>query len=218
MKNLYEKDDDLRKEFQDAFLNIRASEELKDGTLTQMQMGGRQEEKPFPTKKKKLWPAAALLWAVLLVSFFRGTTEASYVTVMEEGVYYDSVELKDGEILFVTNRVAISITPNAGGIVLGQEDAEDAAAWNAIEEERTAAGGYLTYQRTGTVSLPDINEKSWSHIGKQKIYVTVLKTEEVLYQAVFERDGQAFEVTGRNVTQKEFIDYLYKKVKNKVSS
>lgn len=222
MKNLYEKDNELRKEFHDAFLNIRASEELKDHTLTQMLMGKEPRGKSLPVKKTKLWycgiPAAALVCVLIFAGSLGETMGASYVTAMEEGVYYDSVELKDGEILFVANRVAISITPNAGGIVIGQEDSEEITVWKVIEENETDTGGSLIYQRTGTVALPKISEMSWSHIGEQKIYVTVLKTEEIRYQAVFEKDGQVFEVIGRNVTQKEFIDYLYRKVKNKVPS
>lgn len=217
MKNLYENDDELRKEFQDAFSSIQASEELKNRTLTQMQTGEEPGEKSISIQKKKFRyvsiPAAALLCALILVSLLRGTMGVSYLTVMEEGVYYDSVELKDGEILFVANQVAVSITPNAGEIMIGQDDGEENASSEMIEERETDAGGCLTYQRTGRVSLPEINEKSWSHIGKQKIYVTVLKTEEIRYQAIFEKDGQAYEVLGVNVSQKEFIDYLYLKIK-----
>ena len=222
MKNLYEKDDDLRKEFQDVFLNIRASEELKNDTLTQMQMGREPKEKPLPVKNPKFWycgiPASILVCVLVFISLSGRIMRASYVTVMEEGVYYDSVELKDGEILFVANRFSISITPNVGEIVIGQEDSEETEVEKVIEENETDAGGTLLYQRAGTIDLPEINEKNWSHIGEQEIYVTVLKTEETQYQAVFEKDGQVFEVIGRNVTQKEFIDYLYRKVKNKVPS
>lgn len=222
MKNLYERDDELRKKFQDAFLNIRASEELKDNTLTQMLMGKEPKRKSLPIRNPKLWycgiPAAALVCVLIFAGSLGGTMGASYVTAMEEGVYYDSVELKDGEILFVANRVAISITPSAGGVVIGQEDSEEITVWKVIEENETEAGGSLLYQRTSTTALPKISEKNWSHIGEQEIYVTVLKTEEIRYQAVFEKEGQVFEVIGRNVTQKEFIDYLYRKVKNKVPS
>lgn len=61
--------------------------------------------------------------------------------------------------------------------------------------------------------MPEIPEEDWSHIGEQQIYVTALKTETVRYQATFEKGGTLCEITGVGVTQKEFIDYLYKKIK-----
>ena len=61
--------------------------------------------------------------------------------------------------------------------------------------------------------LPEIAESNWSYIGDQKIYVTVLNAADIRYQAVFEKNGTAYEMTGTNVTQKEFIDELYRRVK-----
>lgn len=216
MKNLYEKDDELRKRFEDAFSDVGAPEDLKNRTLAQMQEQAGQKGKTSSAPGRKLWYfcSAAVLLCILAVTVFgQRNRGASYLTAMEEGVYYDSVELKDGEILFVANRVAISITPSVGSITVGQEESNDAAVWQVIEEKQTKTGGTLSYQKTGSADLPETGEQNRSHIGSQDIYVTVLKTEEIRYQAVFERNGEAFEVIGKNVTQKEFIDYLYSKVK-----
>lgn len=216
MKNLYEKDDELRKRFEDAFSDVSAPENLKEQTLAQMQEEAGPGGRTLSVLGRKLWyfcSVAALLCILAVTVFWQRGRGASYLTVMEEGVYYDRVELKDGEILFVANRVAISITPSAGSIAAGQEG--ETAAGQVIEEKQTKTGGTLSYRKTGSADLPGIDEQSLSHIGSRDIYVTVLKTEEIRYQAVFERNGEAFEVIGENVTQKEFIDYLYDKVKNK---
>ncbi len=216
-------EDSLKKEFKEAFSVIRASERLKSDTLKKMREEEQRGISPMDkvsAKKFKIWcygiPAAAvILCAVLSLRLFTGSSGAPYVTQMEEDAFYDSVELEDGEIRFVSNRVAISVTPNAGEIVIGEQDYEAAQTGQELDAEETAdSGGLLTFQRTEAVSLPFISEENWSYIGEQKIYVTVLKTDEVRYQAVFETDGAAYEVIGSNVTQKEFIDFLYQKIKS----
>ena len=82
-----------------------------------------------------------------------------------------------------------------------------------LEQKENDGGGLLIYKKTAAIKFPDIGEKNWSYIGEQKIYITVLNTVDSRYQAVFEKDGQAYEVTGIGVWQKEFIDYLYRIVK-----
>jgi len=223
MNRSFHSEDSLKKEFKETFSVIRASECLKSDTLRKMQEEDQRRISPLdktPVKKLKIWrygiPAAAVIFcAVLSLRFLTGGSGTPYVTQMEEGAFYDSVKLEDGEIRFISNRVAISVTPNAGEIVIGEQDYETAQTGQELDAEETAdSGGLLTFQRTKAVSLPFISEENWSYIGEQKIYVTVLKTDEVRYQAVFETDGAAYEVIGSNVTQKEFIDFLYQKIKS----
>lgn len=219
MRKSYDEDDKLRKEFEDTFSGIHASEELKAHTLSQMRDGAEPKSAKtgdgYLSRRKMLRysiPAAALLCAVIVLSFFKGTQGASYITDMEYGTFYDEVKLKDGEIRFVTNRVNISVTPNAGGITIGQER-EEVTDSEIIEEKSTEGGGRLIYQKASEAVLTDPEEKNWSYIGEQKIYVTVSKTSETRYQAVFEKDGQVYELIGTAVTQKEFIDHLYRIIK-----
>ncbi len=220
----FTEEDSLKEEFQKAFSTISVPKELKADTLMGMVEGKQPKEGLFgkaQVKRNKILrygipAAAALVCAALVIVLFPGNSGAPYVTPMEEGVYYDSVELEDGEIHFVANRVAISVTPNAGGIVIGGQSTEnenDTEHDPEAEVLLTDDGGMLVFQETEAVSLPGISEENWSYIGQQRIYVTVLKTDEVRYQAVFEKEGTAYEVIGSRVTQKEFIDFLYKTVK-----
>lgn len=222
MRKLYDEDDELRREFKDTFHGIHASEELKAHTLSQMMEETRSRSeggKKVSTAVKGKWrivvPAMALLCAAFVFVVFRGTPGTPYLTQMEEDVFYEEVMLEDGELHFVANRVAISITPNAGITVGQKQDGESPAMEDAhiLEEKEMADGGQLVYKRIAAIKLPDIGEKDWSYIGEQKIYITMLDTLDTHYQAVFEKDGQAYEVTGIGVCQKEFIDYLYQIIK-----
>lgn len=224
MHKLYDEDDELRKEFKDTFSGIHASEDLKARTLTAMldeEEIQSKETKGRPSPVKKICtvsiPAAALLCAVLVLMVLKGTPETPYITQLENGVFCEEVKLEDGELHFTKGRVAISITPNAGSVTtLQKQDGELSASEDAeeiMEEKKMDGGGQLIYKKTAAIKLPDIGEKNWSYIGDQKIYITVLDTVDTRYQAVFEKDGQAYEVTGICVWQKEFIDYLYQIVK-----
>ena len=112
--------------------------------------------------------------------------------------------------------MCIRDSPNAGTVTIGQEGQDETEHEDEIseaEEILTKSGGVINYQRINAISLPEIAESNWSYIGDQKIYVTVLNAADIRYQAVFEKNGTAYEMTGTNVTQKEFIDELYRRVK-----
>lgn len=224
MHKLYDESDELRKEFKDTFSGIHASEDLKARTLTAMldeEEIRSKETKGRPSSVKKIWtisvPAAALLCAALVLIVLKGTSGTPYLTQLENGVFCEEVKLEDGELHFVAGRVAISITPNAGGITtLQKQDGElltPEEGEQILDKKEDAIGGQLIYKKIAATKLPDIGEKNWSYIGEQKIYITVLDTVDTRYQAVFEKDGQTYEVTGIGVGQKEFIDYLYRIVK-----
>ena len=228
------KDDELLKEqFQKGYESIKLPEEFKVAVLSEMKKEAQKTETTSAGKKNstaledkakkkqskiKVWQIGAFsgaLCAAAVVLMILKPGGISYVTPMEDGVYYDTVELKNGEIHFVKNRVAISISPNAGHVTIGGGSLDDTSQEEDIvlEERKTENGGCLMFQETSQVSLPEIAEDNWSNIGKQQIYVTVLKTEEMRYQAAFEKDGAAYQVIGTDVSQKEFIDFLYEKVK-----
>ena len=224
MHKLYDEDDELRKEFKDTFSGIHASEDLKARTLTAMldeEEIQSKETKGRPSPVKKICtvsiPAAALLCAVLVLMVLKGTPEPPYITQLENGVFCEEVKLEDGELHFTGGRVEISITPNAGGITTLQKQDDELPApeeeAQILDKKEYADGGQMIYKKITAIKLPDIGEKNWSYIGEQKIYITVLDTVEARYQAVFEKGGQAYEVTGTGVWQKEFIDYLYRVVR-----
>ena len=214
-------DDTMKEAFKETFEKIVAPEDLKAKTLVRMGSVESKEEniEQRAIKKKSFrWyysaaGAAALCAAVFLFVLLR-PSGVDYITPMEDGVYYDTVELKDGEIHFVKNRVAISITPNAGVALLEDKVSEDGDN-GMYEMENAESGGTLEWKISQADSLLQIADESWSYIGDQQIYVTVLKTEEMRYQAVYEKDGISYEVIGTGTTQKEFVDYLYKKVQKK---
>lgn len=206
--------------FAEAYGGIKAPEELKADTLRKMhkENESRKEkgggEKAGGRKKACYFGALAAAMAAALALFLFWPGGAVYVTNMEDGVYYDEVELKDGVIRFTAGRVAISISPNAGTVVFGQESEAAGEDTEGLQETiETKSGGTIVFRETGTLSLPEFSEESWSYIGEQQIYVTVLKTSQTRYQAVYEKDGKAYEITGEGVTQKEFIDQLYRYVK-----
>lgn len=224
MHKLYDESEELRKEFKDTFSGIHASEDLKARTLTAMldeEEIRSKETKRRPSYVKKIWtisvPAAALLCAALVLMVLKGTPEPPYITQLENGVFCEEVKLEDGELHFAAGQVAISITPNAGVVNIGQNQTGELPASEdgeqILDKKEDAAGGQLIHKKIAAIKLPDIGEKNWSYIGEQKIYITVLDTVDTRYQAVFEKDGQAYEVTGIGVWQKEFIDYLYQIVK-----
>ncbi len=220
MGNIEERDSELKNQFKVTFGKVSASSDMKEDILSQMKNVNEKEmvKSPVSAPKRKnfllAFPGAAVLVCAAVLFLWIKPLGVPYVTQMEDGVYYEKVELKDGVINFVANRVAISISPNAGQVVIGQqEDVSDITEDILIEEKKTKSGGIITCKETTSVSLPKIAEKNWSIIGDNKIYVTVLKTDSVRYQAVFEKDNKAYEVIGENVTQKEFIDYLYNKTK-----
>lgn len=204
--------------FEDIYDKIKAPEELKTDTLQKM-LDENEKRKPGKNRAFLFRSAAltAVLCAAVICFVLIHPTGPSYITPVEEGTYYDKVELKDGVIHFVKNRVVISVSPNAGTVTIGQEkqdgaEKNDKEEFPATEKIETESGGVISFQRTGALSFPEIAEDSWSYIGEQKIYVTVLNTENIRYQAAYEKDGFAYEMTGTNVTQKEFIDELYRKV------
>lgn len=224
MRKLYDKNDELRNEFKDTFSGIHASEDLKARTLAQILENTQPQSetvKSSPLSAKGKWrialPVTALVCAALVLGVLSGTPKPSYLTQLENGVFCEEVKLKDGELHFVTNRIAISITPNAGGIAIGQKPDEISATLEDVaeilEEKENAVGAQFIYKKVPVIELPNIGEKNWSYIGEQKIYISVLDTVDTRYQAVFEKDGQVYEVIGVGVWQKEFIDYLYQIVK-----
>lgn len=214
------KDAELSNEVKSMYDDMHAPDTWKQETLLKMQEEALRVESEKKVqkadsnmKKKKVTPfhliaATAGLCAAAICLFLILPKGASYVTPMEDGAYYDTVELKDGEIHFVSNRVAISISPNAGNAFDTKEETEE----NTAEVLLAQSGGMITFEKTGNQKLPQIAEDSWSYIGEQKIYVTVLKKDEIRYQAVYEKGGETYEVIGEGVTQKEFIDELYDRI------
>lgn len=212
----------LNQEFGNAYRDIKAPEDLKKDTLIRMlaeEERLKQEKGKVHKRKPAIWhygvAAAALCAAVLVFAVLR-PEGISYITPMEEGIFYDEVALKDGMIRFAPGRVVISISPNAGLAPIAQEEASSGlfhGEEELIELTESESGGELKFLKDDAASMPEINEDSWSYIGEQKIYVSFLKTEGMRYQAVYEKDDAVYEVIGTNVTQKEFIDYLYQKIK-----
>lgn len=212
----------MKKMFKEAYEKIKAPASLKSETLTLMRTEMGQ---PLSQRRQKsgktaaVWGgvlAGAALCAALICLLFLPGREAVYITPMEDGVHQDTVELKDGVLRFLSERIYISVTPSVGSVTGDPENQEQTDDWEVggpAEEITAQSGGTLTLYRKDSSELPEIPEGDWSYIGEQQVYVTALKTETVRYQAIFEKDGMVCEITGAGVTQKEFIDYLYKKMK-----
>ncbi|MBD5546890.1 MAG: hypothetical protein HDQ97_05775 [Lachnospiraceae bacterium] len=213
----------LNEEFRNAYQNMKAPEDLKNDTLKRMLAEEKHLEKEDGNSRKvkrTVWyygtAVVALCAAILVIAVLR-SEGISYITPMEEDVFYDEVALENGMIRFLPDRVVISISPNAGQAVIGQGESVsgsfDEEEAELIEVTESESGGELKFLTERTAFAPEIDEDSWSYIGEQKIYVSVLKSEDMRYQAVYEKNNKIYEVIGINVTQKEFIDYLYQKIK-----
>ncbi len=199
--------------FADAYDKIRAPQELKTETLSRMLAEDEKRKKNKAVKKVLRFavPAAAAC-AALLCFFLIRPAGAPYVTQMEEGVYYDTVELEDGEIHFIKNRLVISPTANLG-TAFGEETPGEEEKQEPLEKTETKSGGSIIFQKTDALPALQMKESELSYIGGQEIYIMALNMEEVRFQAVYEKDGEIYEMVGINVSQEEFIDALYKKVK-----
>ena len=196
-----------------AYDELHAPDSWKQDVILKM----KEEEKKNKCKKEttqshrliRFATGTAILCAAALCLFLILPKGAPITTKMEDGIYYENIELKNGEIHFVSNRVAISISPNAGAVFSTEQEAEE----NQTEVLLTESGGMITFEKTQKSKLPEIAESNWSYIGEQPIYVTALKTEPVRYQAIYETDGETYELIGEGVTQRDFIDELYRLVK-----
>lgn len=206
------KDTDISKAVKNTYDALQTPDSWKQEILLKMQEEAMKEETPTVNEKKshkiQFMAGLATLCAAALCLFLILPKGTPYVTSIEEGIYYNDIELKNGEIHFVSNRMAISITPNAGNAFSTTEEAQE----NPTEVLLCESGGMISFEKTQKSKLPEIAESNWSYIEEQLIYVTVLKTEPVRYQAIYEKDGETYELIGEGVTQKEFIDELYKRV------
>ncbi len=226
---------EVNKKFQETYDNLKTPSDLKAQTLAMMlkedaslskeqevltqqesKTGNGQGKKRNSAKRINFARYGAVLLAacaaVLCFVIFM-PHGAPYVTKLEDGTYYETVELKNGKINFMQNRMAISITPNAGLAIGDNMEAVEEKEEVLLLEKESKSGGELRFLETPKVTLPNMSQSGWSHIDEQEIYVTVLKTEEIRYQAVYEKDGIIYEIIGTDVTQKEFIDFLYEQVK-----
>ena len=108
---------DMKKEYE----KVKAPESLKSETLKMMNEGGQTVKE----NRNYRYPAAALVACAAVLCFVlfwpRGVR---YLTPMEDGTYYEEIAIKNGNIIFNQNRVAISIKLNVGKVVIGVEKAE----------------------------------------------------------------------------------------------
>lgn len=227
MSDRMNKDSVLAGEMKKSYDTLHAPDLLKKETLLKMQEAEEQnviisetledvnvDNNSLYKKNRRTMRIVAGLSAVcaaaacFLFVFLSGTP---YVTKMDDGMHYDTVELKNGEINFVSKRMAISISPNAGNAFDSLENAEESEGMEEVINCKS--GGTLTFAQTKETKLPKLSENDWSYIDDCSIYVTELKTEPIRYQAVYELDGETYELIGEGVTQKEFVDELYRRIK-----
>ncbi len=212
----------MKKAFEEAYGKVQAPDTLKAETLALMEAEEKKQSlktQKAGGKRRAVWccgmVAAALCVVVICLLVWPGRG-AVYITPMEDGVCHDRVELKDGVLYFQSERVVISVTPNAGNTTSGEKPDKTGVGEedvSPVEVVTAKSGGTLVLYRQDSLTLPEVTEEGWSHIGGQQVYVTVLKTEGIRYQATYEKDGEVCEITGEGVSQKEFIDYLYQKIK-----
>lgn len=226
MQDNRKKNTDIDKEIKETFSMMHAPDSWKRETLlkmkeeavhtTQEKEGTEKEQnkKTIIIKKNnrhqmRIAVGLATFCAAVLCFVFVIPKGTPYVTSIEDGVYYDDIELKNGEIHFISNRMAISITPNAGNAMMDVDSSEELQTDVLLCD----SGGIITFEKTQKTKLPEMSETNWSYIEELPIYVTVLKKEKNRYQAIYEKDGVTYELIGEGVNQKEFVDELYRRVK-----
>lgn len=216
MNRFEEKQEAVSRKFKAAFDGIKAPEDLKADTLCKMFGGKEQTLQIKQNNRKRRWigTCAAVLCIMFVCVIWGGRTDNGIVTSLEENVFYDTVELKNGELRFINKRVNIDVTPNAGQAAAGstEDEMQGENSEKELDREEAKEGGSLFMRKAAKKDLEQVSEEEWSYVGKKKLYITVVDGGKG-YCAVFEKDGDIYALEGISVSQKNFIEYLLKKIK-----
>lgn len=207
--------DVLKEEFD----RIKAPDELKERTKKLMYAQMEKEEpshvkdpvgegtKSEKKQNKIVWGSAgAVLAAAALITLFLKPWKQDdfYVTPVSEEGYYAQVELQDGFVQFVERGEAFDLSPNAGKV---NPDASEEISEE--EEQVTLEQGGQIRVRESEEEFPKASEEEYSEFAGEHFLVTV--TEEAtgrVFTAYIKRDNVLYTVTGEEVSQKQFLDYL----------
>lgn len=212
MKNKFQK----IQEIQETYDQIKAPKELKDSLLSKMKEP-QQDIEPMlkaPSKNRFIikWRYAGLAAAVILcfIIFHLWNGNNIYKTTLKDGEYLSVVELQDGYLQFIESDSIISLTPNAG--VIGRQEGENEEQDNEVI---SIDDGKITVEKRQGKKIKRVQEKLMSNIFGQELVLTVQEGDNgKCFEAEYERDGFLYRISGDNVTQKQFIDFLIDRLKS----
>lgn len=217
----------MKEELRQEYDRIQAPEELKQRTKQLMRERLRLEKpaaegdpvgdgKRGGAKKKSLKNRTAVIGSVALAAaalcitiYAFGGRNGFYVTPVSDESYYAEVEVSDGIIHFAERGEMSGMMPNASKAEAGDGAGENASGEEEGETAKAGNSGSIRIKE-GTGSLPKAGEEEYSYVAGEKFLVTAVKKEEPVYTAYLERDGILYTVTAEGVSQKQFLDYIYR--------
>ncbi len=216
----------MKEEFAKLYDNIKTPEEWKNDIKEKMHRAEleKTEERSAsvirPTVRKKpvriLFSAAAAICAAAAAVFIfalNTDNDSIYITDFDDSTFCKDIELTDGAVHFNRRGQEISITNGLGigGPGHNDDDENDEALPSEVYELEN--GGTVTVKKSINNTVPFSDNDEWSEICGRKILITVSGGENnFIYKAFYQDASDMITVEGSNVTQREFIDFLYKKI------
>lgn len=212
----------MKEEFRQEYEKIHASGELKERTKQLMReslLSETAQEGILPKNKKKskgkraavIGTMALMAAALGIVLYSFSGRDGFYVTPISEDAYYAQIEVADGMIYFAERGQSLEITPNASKTELGQDETteKDETEQNGGAVTEVGDNGFIRVKESAG-SLPEAKEGEYSYVAGEKLLVTAAMGEKPVYTAYLARDGILYTVVGDGVSQKQFLDYIYK--------
>lgn len=209
----------MNKEYEELYGQLKAPEEWKVAIKEQMRQAVEQENKEnkatvtsINKRKKNVFRAfyavagvaAAAMICIVVLPF--GKKSSIYKVPMKEGTYYEEVLLKQGELHFNEKEKDLF---GELGLTFGQGTGE------LKQEEKTTydvGNGTVTVTLVEDVKMPE-KKGNYSNINGTEMFITTeTDQDEKNYKAEYVKDGNMITVEGNQVTQKEFVEFLYKEV------
>lgn len=161
-----------------------------------------QSKRRLPKGYKKILMAGAIAASFLLVCTVKMMDGPRFITPMKDDVVQSEVVLKDANLYF-----EIQKDEQDTGIWAGKDDGNQTPVTFEIDEE---TGEIVTSKKPcGGNSKP-------SYIKGIPVYLTITITDEgYRYTAIYEKKGEMIEITRSGMTQKDFIEILYREIKKR---
>lgn len=150
-------------------------------------------KKKFSRRYKTMLSVSGIAAAILFVFMFNVTKSPQFVTPMKDGEVQAEVAMKDTTLYFE----------------IQEDDKSSNTDVMAGKQENNSGFQIKVDNETGEVVVED--DAIPSYIRGTEVYLTITVTDEgYQYTAVYDKDGEHCEITRSGMTQKEFIQLLYK--------
>ena len=217
----------MKEEFLKLYDNIKTPEEWKTDIKEKMHRAELEETgeqaAPIsrPTIRKKpagiFFSTAAVICAAAAAVFIfalRTDNAPIYITDFDDSIFCSNIELTDGEVHFNRRGEEISIINGLGVGGPARDNDDNHYTSSTIESYKLESGGAVTVNRSFSSNVPFLDNDEWSEICGKKVLITVSGSENnFTYKAFYQDNSDMITVEGRDVSQKEFIDFLYNIIK-----